>query len=37
LFVVLLTNRVYPTRKNRKIIKFRPKLHDAVIDATDYK
>jgi len=37
LFVVLLTNRVYPTRKNRKIIKFRPKLHNAVIDATDYK
>jgi beta-glucosidase-like glycosyl hydrolase/CubicO group peptidase (beta-lactamase class C family) len=36
LFVVLLTNRVYPTRENRKIIKFRPKLHDAIIDAVDY-
>jgi len=36
LFVVLLTNRVYPTRENRKIIKFRPKLHDAVIGAVDY-
>ncbi len=31
--VVLLTNRVYPTRKNRKIIKFRPKIHDAIFDA----
>ncbi len=30
LFVILLTNRVYPTRKNRKIIKFRPVIHDAV-------
>ena len=31
LFVVLLTNRVYPTRENRKIIKFRPVLHDEII------
>ncbi len=30
-FVVFLTNRVYPTRRNRKIIKFRPKLHDEII------
>ncbi len=29
-FVILLTNRVYPTRKNRQHIRFRPKLHDAV-------
>jgi len=36
LFVILLTNRVYPTRKNRKIIKFRPLLHNAVIKAVDY-
>lgn len=36
LFVILLTNRVYPTRKNRKIIKFRPILHNAVIEAVDY-
>ncbi len=35
-FVVLLTNRVYPTRKNRKIIKFRPVIHDAIIRAIDY-
>ncbi len=33
LFVVLLSNRVYPTRKNRKHIKFRPILHDAVVEA----
>ncbi|MGE5432499.1 MAG: glycoside hydrolase family 3 N-terminal domain-containing protein [Syntrophomonadaceae bacterium] len=36
LFVVLLTNRVFPTRKNNKIIKFRPKVHDAVIRAISY-
>ncbi len=30
LFVILLTNRVHPTRKNRKIIKFRPVIHNAV-------
>ncbi len=33
LFVVFLTNRVYPSRVNKKIINVRPKLHDAVIDA----
>ncbi len=31
LFVVFLTNRVYPSRENTKIISFRPKLHDAII------
>ncbi|MBS4034066.1 MAG: serine hydrolase [Ignavibacterium sp.] len=31
LFVVFLTNRVYPSRDNTKIISFRPKLHNAVI------
>ncbi len=36
LFVILLTNRVYPTRENRKIIKFRPDLHNAVVKAVDY-
>ncbi|GBD91455.1 penicillin-binding protein 4* [bacterium BMS3Abin04] len=33
IFVILLTNRVYPTRKNRKIIKFRPIIHDAIYEA----
>ncbi|MFQ5816445.1 MAG: glycoside hydrolase family 3 N-terminal domain-containing protein [Terriglobia bacterium] len=33
LFVVLLTNRVHPTRANEKIRQFRPRLHDAVIEA----
>lgn len=33
LFVILLTNRVYPTRANRKIIKFRPVIHDAIYKA----
>lgn len=33
LFVVLLTNRVHPTRENQKIREFRPRLHDAVVEA----
>lgn len=35
LFVVFLTNRVYPSRENTKIISFRPKLHDAVIKSIE--
>ena len=35
LFVVLLTNRVYPTRKNIKIIRVRPKVHNAIIKALE--
>ena len=31
LFVVFLTNRVYPTRENSGLTKVRPALHDAVI------
>jgi hypothetical protein len=31
--VILLTNRVHPTRDNEKIKKFRPKLHDMVMEA----
>ena len=37
LFVVLLTNRVNPSRKNIKIIDFRPLLYNAVVDAIDFK
>jgi CubicO group peptidase (beta-lactamase class C family) len=33
LFVVLLTNRVHPTRENQKIAKIRPALHDAVLES----
>jgi CubicO group peptidase (beta-lactamase class C family) len=33
LFVVLLTNRVNPTRNNDKIQRVRPALHDAVVEA----
>jgi beta-N-acetylhexosaminidase len=33
LFVVLLTNRVYPTRANDKIAAVRPAVHDAVVEA----
>ena len=35
LFVVFLTNRVYPSRENKKLLSIRPKLHDAVIRAID--
>jgi CubicO group peptidase (beta-lactamase class C family) len=35
LVVVLLTNRVHPTRENDRIREFRPLLHDAVVDAAD--
>ncbi len=35
LFVVFLTNRVYPSRDNKKILQVRPLLHDAVIDAIE--
>ncbi|MFQ5641711.1 MAG: serine hydrolase domain-containing protein, partial [bacterium] len=31
LFVILLSNRVHPSRENRKIYRFRPVLHDAVM------
>ena len=33
LFVILLTNRVNPTRANEKIRQVRPALHDAVIES----
>ncbi len=33
IFVILLTNRVYPTRNNTKIAKVRPMVHDSVIRA----
>lgn len=32
-FVVLLTNRVYPTRVNDKIRQVRPSLHDAIVES----
>ncbi|MCP4689462.1 MAG: serine hydrolase [Desulfobacterales bacterium] len=33
LIVILLTNRVHPSRDNNKIREFRPKLHDAVVES----
>jgi beta-glucosidase-like glycosyl hydrolase/CubicO group peptidase (beta-lactamase class C family) len=36
LFVVLLTNRVNPTRENQKIAQVRPALHDAVMQALGF-
>ncbi len=33
LFVILLSNRVHPTRANRKISQFRPIIHDAIYRA----
>ena len=35
LFVIFLTNRVYPTRENTKIQKVRPQLHNAVIKSIE--
>lgn len=35
LFAVFLTNRVYPTRDNNKIIKIRPELHNMIIKAAE--
>ncbi len=35
LFVVFLTNRVYPSRENNKLLSIRPELHNAVIRAID--
>jgi len=32
LFVILLTNRVHPTRENLRIHKARPEIHDAVVE-----
>ena len=37
LFVVFLTNRVYPTRKNHKLFKVRPALHNSVIKTLENK
>jgi beta-N-acetylhexosaminidase len=36
LFVVLLTNRVHPTRENQEIAQVRPALHDAVMQALGF-
>jgi beta-N-acetylhexosaminidase len=36
LFVVLLTNRVHPTRENQKIAELRPAFHDAVMQALGF-
>ena len=33
LFVILLSNRVHPTRANKKISNFRPIIHDAVFES----
>ena len=35
LFAILLTNRVHPTRENRKIYETRPAFHDAVMLAIE--
>ena len=36
LFVVLLTNRVHPSRENNKMIQLRPAFHDAVMQALGF-
>jgi hypothetical protein len=37
LSVTLLTNRTWPDRKNQAIKEFRPRFHDAVIEALDHQ
>lgn len=34
--VILLTNRVYPTRENGKLLKFRPKFHTEIMKALGF-
>lgn len=36
IIVILLTNRVHPSRENERIKKFRPTLHDTIINAMGY-
>jgi len=35
LFVIFLTNRVHPTRNNKKLYKIRPALHNSIMKAID--
>lgn len=35
MFIILLSNRVHPTRNNQKLLPFRAKLHDAVMKAVE--
>jgi CubicO group peptidase (beta-lactamase class C family) len=35
LYVVLLTNRVHPTRDNERLVELRPRLHDTVVEALE--
>ena len=35
LYVVLLTNRVHPTRANERLTALRPRVHDAIVDAVN--
>lgn len=35
LFVIFLTNRIYPSRNNKKLYKIRPALHNAIIKSID--
>ena len=36
LYLILLTNRVHPTRENRKIVQVRPAVADAVVRAIEH-
>jgi CubicO group peptidase (beta-lactamase class C family) len=36
IIVILLTNRIHPSRENERIKKFRPALHDTIINAMGY-
>ncbi len=34
--IILMTNRVNPSRSNKRIVNFRPKLHDAVLESLSH-
>jgi CubicO group peptidase (beta-lactamase class C family) len=33
LYVILLTNRVHPSRQNTELLRFRPQLHNTIVKA----
>src|SRR5262249_54030691 len=37
LWIILLSNRIHPSRDNQKIREFRPLLHDAVLDLLTHR
>lgn len=34
-YVILLTNRVHPSRENTRLLDFRPRFHDLIIETME--